>query len=145
MKETELEKVLFKVRIQLTLLDKYNKIHLFQIYILKEKQRGKMNGHEKDRYTENGRWEESPKQAVRLKASSVARIDPRSYHWLSVSTYGRKMVRRRLAGRSRHRHHRSMGKEAWLGRGRSYAAMQDQQRLPPHKEGWSHEDPSESS
>ena len=29
MKETELEKVLFKVRIQLTLLDKYNKIHLF--------------------------------------------------------------------------------------------------------------------
>ena len=28
MKETELEKVLFKVRIQLTLLDKYNKIHL---------------------------------------------------------------------------------------------------------------------
>ena len=29
MKETKLEKVLFKVRIQLTLLDKYNKIHLF--------------------------------------------------------------------------------------------------------------------
>lgn len=43
MKETELGKVLFTVKIQLTLLDKYNKIHLFQIYILEEEQRGKVN------------------------------------------------------------------------------------------------------
>ena len=51
-----------------------------------------MNGQEKDKYTENGRWEESQKQAVWLKTSSVAHIDPRSYHWLCFSTYGGKMA-----------------------------------------------------
>ena len=120
MKETKLEKVLFKVRIQLTLLDKYNKIHLFQIYILEEEQRGKV----KSEWTRKGQihreWQMGTKSETSSEAEKkqcgVACIDPRSYHWLSFSTYRRKMVRRRLAGRSRHQLLQKHGKGGMAGK-----------------------------
>lgn len=68
MKETELEKVLFKVRILLTLLDKYNKIHLFQIYILEEEQRGKV----KSEWTGKGQIHREWQMGRKSETSSVA-------------------------------------------------------------------------
>ena len=68
MKETELEKVLFKVRIQLTLFDKYNKIHLFQICILEEEQRGKV----KSEWTGKGQIHREWQMGRKSETSSVA-------------------------------------------------------------------------
>lgn len=68
MKETELGKVLFTVRIQLTLLDKYNKIHLFQIYILEEEQRGKVNSE----WTRKGQIHKEWQMGRKSRTSSVA-------------------------------------------------------------------------